>query len=85
MDMILHLFLKRGNMPNGNPSQIPENLRRKILARIYALLVRLAEEKSPHNTQDIDGEIKGPKEVIHEIQRKTNKRAILPKPSKRRR
>ena len=48
----------------------PETQRRQALARVYALLVSLAE--SIEQTQEVDSEIKDPdpKEVTHEKQSK---------------
>lgn len=48
----------------------PETQRRQALARVYALLVSLAENKEPVNVQAVDGETKEQKEVTHEKQSK---------------
>lgn len=58
----------------GNPTQNLEVQRRQALARVYALLIRLAEEKESVNVQAVDSETKDPKEVTRE-KGKDNKRA----------
>lgn len=58
----------------GNPTQNLETRRRQALARVYALLIRLAEDKESVNVKAADGETKDLKEMTRE-KGKDNKRA----------
>ena len=63
-------------MLTSNPAKDPETQRRQALARVYALLISLAEEKESANAQAV--ETKDPKEAIRGVQSKNSKRKILP-------
>lgn len=69
----------------GSPTQNPEIQRRQALARVYALLIRLADDKESVRGEAVDGGVEGPKEVANEVQRKNSKRAKSPpRPGKQR-
>ena len=72
-------------MQAHDPTPDPKAQRRHALARVYALLVRLAEDEESISAQDIEGEIQDPKEVKHNVQLKTDTRVFLPNPRKQRR
>jgi hypothetical protein len=61
-------------------TQNPETQKRQALARVYALLIRLADDEKSVKVQTVDGETKDSKEVTHEMQSKDAKQASSPSP-----
>ncbi len=59
-------------------TQNPETQRRQALARVYALLIRLADDEKSVKVQTVGGGTKDAKEVTHEMQSKGTKRASVP-------
>ena len=59
-------------------TQNPETQKRQALARVYALLIRLADDEKSVKVQTVDGETKDSKDVTHEMQSKDAKQASSP-------
>jgi hypothetical protein len=71
---------KKEIMLTNNFTQYPDTQRRQALARVYALLIRLADDEKSVKALVVDGETKDAKEITHEMQSKDAKRASLPSP-----
>jgi hypothetical protein len=62
------------------PTQDADGQRCQALASVYALLLRLAEDKETLKAQVVVVETEAPREVKHEFKRKGYMRASLPSP-----